>query len=99
MTDLTLYSDEERRTSVKDILNLGIVAHLEGDMADLPSSQDSAIQFQSENLSAAVRSLFCEYLSFLISYFIFHPLHDFIPVVVHWFHQQHYHDEFQWFHQ
>ena len=65
MTDLTLYSDEERRESVKEILNLGFVAQLEGEMIDLPLSQKSALKFQNENLTAAV-SFTCGYDIYLI---------------------------------
>ena len=36
MTDLTMYTPEERRESVKDILNLGFVAQLEGGITNLP---------------------------------------------------------------
>ena len=56
MTDLSMYSDAERKESVKDILNLGFVAQLEGEMIDLPLSQKSALKFQNENLTAAVSS-------------------------------------------
>ena len=49
--------DIRRDSSVRDILNLGITAQMEGNIAILPDSQESAIQFQSTNLSAAVRLL------------------------------------------
>ena len=55
MFDQTEYSAQERRESVKEILNLGIVTHMEGQELDLPKSQESAIRFQNSNLSAAVR--------------------------------------------
>jgi len=55
MTDLTQYSEKERRESVKDILNLGFTAHLESKVSpDLPQSQNEAMKFQEENLAAAV---------------------------------------------
>ena len=55
MTDLAKYSEQERRESVKDILNLGLVALLESDIApNLPGSQEAAKKFQKENLTAAV---------------------------------------------
>ena len=68
MTDLTQYSEkvriggkspcrlrQERRESVKDILNLGFTAHLESKVSpDLPQSQNEALRFQEENLAAAV---------------------------------------------
>lgn len=68
MTDLTQYSEkvrikekpscrlrQERRESVKDILNLGFTAHLESKVSpDLPQSQNEAMKFQEENLAAAV---------------------------------------------
>lgn len=57
MTDLTQYSEKERRESVKDLLNLGFTAHLETDTAPkLPNSQKDAIKFQSANFAAAVSS-------------------------------------------
>ena len=55
MTDLAKYSDQERRDSVKDILNLGLIARLESDTPpNLPGSQEAAKRFQKENLTAAV---------------------------------------------
>jgi hypothetical protein len=55
MTDLAKYSDQERRESVKDILNLELVAHLESiTPPNLPGSQEAAKKFQKENLTAAV---------------------------------------------
>ena len=55
MTDLTQYSELERRESVKDILNLGFTAHLESQIAPhLPQDQKGAIKFQQENMAAAV---------------------------------------------
>jgi len=55
MTDLTQYSEKERKESVKDILNLGFTAHLESETSpDLPHTVAEAHQFQNENLSAAV---------------------------------------------
>jgi len=57
MTDLTKYSEKERRESVKDLFNLGFTAHLETEEAPyLPLNQEDAIRFQSENLAAAVLS-------------------------------------------
>ena len=57
MTDLAKYSEQERKDSVKDILNLGLVAHLESDTPpNLPGSQEAAKKFQKENLTAAVFS-------------------------------------------
>ena len=51
MTDLAKYSDQERRESVKDILNLELVAHLESiTPPNLPGSQEAAKKF----LTAAV---------------------------------------------
>jgi len=55
MTDLTQYSEKERRESVKDILNLGFTAHLESKVSpELPLTQEEALRFQEENLAAAV---------------------------------------------
>ena len=55
MTDLGMYSEQERRESVKDILNLSLVACLESDVSPhLPFSQEEAKKFQKENLTAAV---------------------------------------------
>jgi len=55
MTDLTQYSEKERRESVKDILNLGFTAHLESKVSpELPMTQEEAMRFQEENLAAAV---------------------------------------------
>eukprot|EP00092_Neocalanus_flemingeri_P107952 GFUD01138576.1.p1 GENE.GFUD01138576.1~~GFUD01138576.1.p1 ORF type:complete len:489 (-),score=97.48 GFUD01138576.1:226-1692(-) len=54
--DLVKYIDGERRESVKDILNLGFVAQLEGGTSSLPLSHEAAIKFQNENLSAAISS-------------------------------------------
>lgn len=54
---VTIEPEQERRESVKDILNLGFTAHLESRLApDLPQSQEEAIRFQEENLAAAVSS-------------------------------------------
>ena len=63
-------SDQERRESVKGILNLGFTAHLESKVTlyhlvlfppllaqtapDLPKTQEEAMRFQEENLAAAV---------------------------------------------
>ena len=55
MEDLTKYSQQEGKESVKDILNLGFTAHLESDVAPhLPQDQADAIRFQKQNLAAAV---------------------------------------------
>ena len=57
MTDLAKYSEQERKDTVKDILNLGLIAHLESDTPpNLPGSQEAAKKFQKENLAAAVFS-------------------------------------------
>jgi len=57
MTDLAKYGEDERRESVKDILNIGLVAHLEAeDSQKMPSTHEAARQFNKENLSAAVVS-------------------------------------------
>ena len=55
--NITQYGEEEsRRDSVKDILNLGLTAHLESEAApQLPHDRMSAVKFQHENMSAAVR--------------------------------------------
>jgi len=54
MEDLTKYSQQEGKESVKDILNLGFTAHLESDVAPhLPQDQADAIRFQHQNLAAA----------------------------------------------
>ena len=52
------YGEEEsRRDSVKDILNLGLTAHMECDAApQMPHDRVSAVKFQHENMSAAVSS-------------------------------------------
>ena len=54
--NITQYGEEEsRRDSVKDILNLGLTAHLECEAApQLPHDRMSAVKFQHENMSAAV---------------------------------------------
>ena len=54
--NITQYGEEEsRRDSVKDLLNLGLTAHLESDAApQLPHDRMSAVKFQHENMSAAV---------------------------------------------
>ena len=55
MTDLNLYSMQERKDSVKDILNLGFTAHFESEVApQLPQELNSALKFQQENMAAAV---------------------------------------------
>ena len=57
MTDLAKYSEQERKDTVKDILNLGLIAHLESDTPpNLPGSQEAAKKFQKENLAATVFS-------------------------------------------
>ena len=54
--NITQYGEEEyRRDSVKDILNLGLTAHMECEAApQLPHDRVSAVKFQHENMSAAV---------------------------------------------
>ena len=81
MFDQNEYSAQERRESVKEILNLGIVTHMEGQELDLPESQESAIRFQNSNLSAAVRYIYVEYSDLFYRYLSFPPLLDFIPDV------------------
>jgi len=56
--NITQYGEEEsRRDSVKDILNLGLTAHMECDAApQMPHDRMSAVKFQHENMSAAVSS-------------------------------------------
>jgi len=56
--NITQYGEEEsRRDSVKDILNLGLTAHMECDAApQMPHDRVSAVKFQHENMSAAVSS-------------------------------------------
>ena len=56
--NITQYGEEEsRRDSVKDILNLGLTAHMECDAApQMPQDRMSAVKFQHENMSAAVTS-------------------------------------------
>ena len=68
MTDLAKYSDQKRRESVKDILNLGLVAHLESvTPPNLPSSPEAARKFQKENLTATVNM----FLNMLLFKYIF----------------------------
>ena len=58
MVDLAKYSEDERRESVKDILNIGLIAHLETEATpELPSSHQAARKFNKNNLSAAVNFL------------------------------------------
>ena len=65
MTDLAKYSDHKRIESVKDILNLGLVAHLESvTPPNLPSSPEAARKFQKENLTATV-NMFLNMLLFI----------------------------------
>ena len=65
MPDLAKYSDQKRRESVKDILNLGLVAHLESvTPPNLPSSPEAARKFQKENLTATV-NMFLNMLLFI----------------------------------
>ena len=64
-TDLANYTDQKRSESVKDILNLGLVAHLESiTPPNLPSSPDAAKKFQKENLTATV-NMFLNMLLFI----------------------------------
>ena len=57
-TTLSKYSDQLRRESVKEMLNLGLVAHMESlTPPNLPSSPEAAKKFQQENLTASV----CKY--------------------------------------
>ena len=70
MTDLAKYSDQERRESVKDILNLELVAHLESiTPPNLPGSQEAAKKFQKENLTAAVSIPSLCYCIFIVHVF------------------------------
>jgi len=55
MTDLQMYSKQERKDSVKDILNLGFTAQFESEVAPkLPHELSGALRFQQENMAAAV---------------------------------------------
>jgi hypothetical protein len=55
MTDLAKYSAQERKESVKDIPNLGLVVHLESVTApNLHRSQEAAKKSKQENVSPAV---------------------------------------------
>eukprot|EP00092_Neocalanus_flemingeri_P017701 GFUD01019149.1.p1 GENE.GFUD01019149.1~~GFUD01019149.1.p1 ORF type:complete len:343 (+),score=73.56 GFUD01019149.1:975-2003(+) len=56
LDDLNMYSDSEKRESVKEILNLGFVAQLENAITNLPLSQESALKFQNENFAKAISS-------------------------------------------
>ena len=54
MTDLNTYSKQERKDSVKDILNLGFTAQFESEVApQLPQELSGALRFQQENMAAA----------------------------------------------
>ena len=58
MTDLHMYSKQERKDSVKDILNLGFTAQFESEVAPkLPNELSGALRFQQENMAAAVSIL------------------------------------------
>ena len=58
MTDLQMYSKQERKDSVKDILNLGFTAQFESEVAPkLPHELSGALRFQQENMAAAVSIL------------------------------------------
>ena len=55
LTDLHKYSKQERKDSVKDILNLGFTAQFESEVTPhLPQELSGALKFQQENMAAAV---------------------------------------------
>ena len=58
-TTLSKYSDQVRRESVKEMLNLGLVAQMESvTHPSLPHSPEAAKKFQKENLTSTV----CKYV-------------------------------------
>ena len=60
MPDLSKYSNHERGESVRELLNLGLVAHMESvTPPSLQHSPEAVKKFQKENLPATV----CKYVS------------------------------------